>query len=548
MTDHVVPVPEWVCKRDGRLEPFDGDRICRSLFAATEQLGKPDAFTARELTDGVVHFLAAECEGQIPTTAQVAETIIKVVRELGHSGLSQAFAEAAQSRVKATPAARRLASGLERPAFAVDPMLDPRDREREAARSLMRQFALDQVFAPELVSAHEEGLLTLRGLDAPFELSACLLGPPRKSGLFEAIEAARRVAGARVAVDGPEHLLARSESPQSPEAFVRELRMGLCATGLSAVVALNSATAPPWAGDLADGPLFAGQRAPLSGERLTLIVDELLDALLSTGRVNVDWHLGERDFEAEPDRRLLGVVRRAAQGEPVVFAFDRPRRPVPLGEGIDRQHPAALMTVAVHLPRLADQLSQRGGLSASVFLDKLAPLARLALSAGVQKRAFLRGGGRGWPAFLLDRARLVVAPTGLAQVARRLTASTATDGPEALELSRRIVQRLAEVLEQDGRAVHLETCLDADHAADTGEIAGVSFWEPATPFRTQTRSSASLHGRPIAGTVIVALPEDPHDAVNELPGLLRWVWRQTDAARLRFVRPEAAHAQMTASW
>src|SRR4051795_9952581 len=90
MTDPVPPA--WVSKRDGRLVPFEADKISRALFAATEGLGRPDAFLARELADGAVHFLAAECEGQIPTTQQIAEVVVKVVRELGHPALAAAFA------------------------------------------------------------------------------------------------------------------------------------------------------------------------------------------------------------------------------------------------------------------------------------------------------------------------------------------------------------------------------------------------------------------------------------------------------------------------
>src|SRR2546425_864204 len=41
-------LPQYVKKDDGRLEPFDGDRICQALFAATEARGQPDAFLARD--------------------------------------------------------------------------------------------------------------------------------------------------------------------------------------------------------------------------------------------------------------------------------------------------------------------------------------------------------------------------------------------------------------------------------------------------------------------------------------------------------------------
>src|SRR5690242_11349638 len=84
----------WVRKRDGRLVPFEADRISRALFAAGESAGQPDAFTARELTDSVLHFLCAEAPGATPSTAQIADLVIKVVRELGQPKLAKAFADA----------------------------------------------------------------------------------------------------------------------------------------------------------------------------------------------------------------------------------------------------------------------------------------------------------------------------------------------------------------------------------------------------------------------------------------------------------------------
>ncbi len=48
---------------------------------------------ARELTDGVLHFLSGEIDGGIPTTSQVSDIVAKIVRELGQPTLAQAFAE-----------------------------------------------------------------------------------------------------------------------------------------------------------------------------------------------------------------------------------------------------------------------------------------------------------------------------------------------------------------------------------------------------------------------------------------------------------------------
>ena len=274
------------------------------------------------------------------------------------------------------------------------------------------------------MSAHEEGLLTLTGLEAPLELSGWLLGPPGSARLFEAIETARRIAGGFLAIDGPEHLLADADGDSTPEGFVRELSLGLRASGLAAVVNLNSAAPPPWAGDLAAGPLFAGQRPAPPAERRAHIAAELRERLLkpdpAAPPTRVDWHLGEADLAVEANPALMALVRRAVDAALLAFVFDRPRRPVLLAEGIDRQRPAVLMTVGVHLPRLAAELERRQAArpDPGQFLEKLRSLARLALGAGVQKRNFLRRSDRPWPTFLLDRARLVVAPVGLEAVTR----------------------------------------------------------------------------------------------------------------------------------
>src|SRR4051812_5450517 len=134
--------PTCVLKRDGRMAPFEADRISRALFAATEELGRPDAFLARELADGAVHFLAAECEGQIPTTRQIADVVVKAVRELGHPALAAAFAaHQGKERLALTQAAAR------------------------------RDQTLHGIYTRDLTAAQEAGLLTLTDLDAPDELA-----------------------------------------------------------------------------------------------------------------------------------------------------------------------------------------------------------------------------------------------------------------------------------------------------------------------------------------------------------------------------------------
>src|SRR5262249_18565451 len=153
-----------------------------------------------------------------------------------------------------------------------------------------------RVFARDLIAAHHDGLLTLGGLDAPFELAGCVLAPPADAarGLVETVEEARSSAGNILAIDGPEHLLVGTAADHTAH-WARDVGIGLRATGLAAVVNLNAAAAPPWADDLAEGPLFAARRA--ADQRLPALADALLERLLQPGpmrdRLRVDWHLAE---------------------------------------------------------------------------------------------------------------------------------------------------------------------------------------------------------------------------------------------------------------
>ncbi len=537
-----LPLPEWIYKRDGRLAPFDADRISRTLFAATEELGQPDSFLARELAGSVLHFLAIEAEGTTPTTTQLADLAFKVVRELGHPHLAEHLAAAGRKK-------------LARPPDAVMPFdrmlaeLAPGENSlalvrRHGTANAVPSF-LRAAFGRDVQWTHAQGLLTLHGLEAPLEMAGWQPGNPGGTRLVEYVEAARGVAGGYIAIDGLDHLpRGESAGPKAAE-VVRELNIGLRATGLRAVVNLNSAAPPPWAASLAAGPLFGEQAVPAPR------ADELRELLLRDNperRLRVDWHLGERDFTAPGRLQLPRLVRQALEGDALAFAFGRPRRPMPLAEGITRQHPAVLLTVELQLARLLASIERQTpnqACSVELYIRKLGTLARLALSAGLEKRSFLRRLNCNWPAFLLDRARLLVVPMEMERAARRLVAA---GGPSLapMEIAEQIVEHLAKVLRQEGRRCHLETSIDAGWFGANGTSA--ASWDAALPPLQQLKAAATLHksGGPGAATLFI-------DANKTFQGeaaveLLHWAWQHTELARLRFVRAAADMQQLTASW
>jgi hypothetical protein len=555
----------WVYKRDGRLVPFEADKISRALFAATESLGRPDAFVARELTDGILHFLAAEADGTIPTTGQIADTIIKVVRELGQPALAQAFAQGRMRTAHSAEPEMRAVPHPALPAHAgpavaeltrwVEEVPPPAVLAWRTSGACLREFSLRAVFARDLVAAQSEGLLTLAGLEAPLELAGCVLAPSgsRTCGLIEAVEEVRSTAGHLLAIDGPEYALADASSPGPAAEFVRELAIGLRSTGLRTVVNLNCATPPPWADDVTEGPLFAGQHRRPDAQHRAALTDVLLEECLSlaalAGKVRVDWHLGAHDFTPDGEERLLNLARRTADGAPLAFVLDRSRRPVPLAEGLDRAHPAVLLTIGLHLPRLIERIENPP--EPAVFLHKLGSLVRLALSAAVQKRDFLRRHGHGRPAltrgFLLERARLVIVPVGLEATVAALLGRGLCAGMPSLDLGRQIILRLRDVVQRDGQAYRLDVCLDSavdcflGEASREGpptlaEVAGLTPWDASATAKSQLRTAGSFHAAAGGGSMAVLAPAGLPLTAEAVVELLRYAWQQTDVVRLRFLR------------
>jgi hypothetical protein len=524
---------DWVFKRDGRLVPFEADKINRALFAASEALGEPSALLARELTDSILYFLASEVGNHTPTTAQIEELVIKIVRELGHPRLAQAYAQFPRIKDKDSApqetSVGRLVAGM-----APSPSL-----AWELGRKVLGEFALSSVFTRDIVAAHDDGLLTLTGLQGPFELAACVLGSDEGS-LLESIFSVRQIASEFIAVDSPEH------SCNAADSLVRELSLGLRATHLSAIVNLNCATPPSWAGELAEGPLFSEHRQHADSSLVTDASDRILEGLLAVKEARLHWHVAERDFADL--RRLNCIVRHALNGADITFVFDRPRLPVSLGEGLSRREPAIEMVVGLGLPKLLEHVAS--GNVQTTFLRKLGSLARLALSAAVQKRDFLR---RQHPqssalarGFLLNRARLMIVPIGLEEIVGKMFGCGLCSVGPALEFAREVLHQLQRVLTADGRSCFLETCLDSPPAeVSLPPGAGIATWDSSAAPQQQLRAASVLHA--IAPATAYLLHQGfSLTSPENITELLQYTWKQTDIYRLRLLRLASPAKQSTA--
>jgi hypothetical protein len=515
-------LPPWVRKRDGRVVPFDPDAISQDLFAAAETLGSADPFLTRELTDGVLHFLAVECTDSIPNTPWINDLVIKVVRELRHPRLAQAFSE-------------RL------PEVARRPAPPPASSPAEVVRRGLETYCLSAVFSRDLAAAHRDGLLLLAGLEAPREIAAAVLSPPEPSATLQALQLLDAVLEARggvagwLAIDGAEYLELEKGSPPLPRLLLPVLQ----AAKLMARLHLNAAEPPPWSMASGHGPLFAEHTAkPLADPLIaaTGVVQAIFALEHERCPFAIDWHLGERDFTAENNagrNDLLQSMALAALGEyPITFVFDRPRRPFSLGPGLDRLHSYLLMAVGLHLPCLLEHVGRTA--DSDSFLRKLASLARLAVSAGVQKRHFVRetlhdeAADRSFlqRGFLLDRARVMVTPLGLDAVARTVTGSGLHEGKTGLDFARRLLQTLNEVLAAESQRRLVDCVLDTSESVGPGTSP--------TSARQQLNVISRLQAVSLNGTALVTLDDEERLSVDQVIRLLEFAWRQTEITRLRF--------------
>jgi hypothetical protein len=554
----------WVRKRDARLQPFDPDKISRALFAAGEQLGRPDPFLARELADGVLHFLSGEVTGAVITSEQIRDLVVKVVRELGQPALARVFEQGGPGRLTAaegeasdaSPAGAQLNEpGIEvrRHALSVgSPSNDPEEvaRSIEEAASpaeaawgiagpVLRGYALRAIFSRDLQAAARDGLLVLGGLDAPLEIAGCILRIdfPDSAQLLSAIEQARSLAGRFVVMDGVEYLLARKRAAaNSVGSFVHVLQVGLCGARLAGVLNLNCNAPPPAGEELVLGPLFDERSQGPDEAGLDALREELLEAIFhldpGQSRIRIDWHLRADDFRPAALTRLQRIARRIQEGFPLTFVFDRPKGTVPLAEGLDRRHPALLMEVGVSLPRLLDQRSP--SLDPVKFVTKIGSLARLALSSGTQKRDYLRRQSVRRPllsaGFLLDRARLKVVPLGLKQAVHRVLGAAAPGEEAEDELSRQVLARLERVLQEDGKSRLLDTCVG-----------------PAFPSMDFAEGDQLLPPAVGQETIVLAAQRDlpsPEQVID----ILRQAWQRPQIVRVRWQSSRTAPRQLLAPW
>jgi hypothetical protein len=196
------------------------------------------------------------------------------------------------------------------------------------------------------------------------------------------------------------------------------------------------------------------------------------------------------------------------------------------------------------------------------------------LTAAVQKRRFVTRYRRNQPAFLVDRARLAVVPVGLEFVTMKYTGQSILPGTAGGDFASRILGILGETLGHEGLNYNLEAILDSsplnrswpimsrptgfaflDHSPLTThhlptleEVAGLTSWNGELSPVQQIQAGGALHALAGAGTQWILLPPSPSTKEEDMVGLLRTAWKETQVSRLRFIRLNNPGRQLAAPW
>ncbi|MFP4026227.1 MAG: anaerobic ribonucleoside-triphosphate reductase [Candidatus Brocadiia bacterium] len=80
-----------VRKRDGRLVPFDQDKIADAIFKAAQSVGGEDRVLAEELAGVVTMFLEKNYADSPPHIEEIQDTVEKVLIEMGHARTAKAY-------------------------------------------------------------------------------------------------------------------------------------------------------------------------------------------------------------------------------------------------------------------------------------------------------------------------------------------------------------------------------------------------------------------------------------------------------------------------
>lgn len=166
---------KFVRKRDGRLEPFDQNRITNAIWKAAKAVGGKDRELAKKLSDQVVAILKERFgEEGVPTVEEIQDLVEKILIENGHARTAKAYILYRKQHQDMRELAALLSS-----ADLVDQYLEIQDwRVRENSNmsyslqglnnylssTVIAKYWITRIYPPNIANAHFSGAMHIHDL------------------------------------------------------------------------------------------------------------------------------------------------------------------------------------------------------------------------------------------------------------------------------------------------------------------------------------------------------------------------------------------------
>ena len=171
-----------VKKRDGRVIPFNEDRITRAIFLAADKVARKENKSAdytlsEQLTQDVVKVLNSRYTESVPGVEDIQDVVVKVLIETGHAKTSEEYITYRTERSRIRNSKTRLMKAIEEITFEE---ANEADIKRENANidgdtamgtmlqygsAVSKEFCKTHILKPEHSYAHDKGDIHIHDMD-----------------------------------------------------------------------------------------------------------------------------------------------------------------------------------------------------------------------------------------------------------------------------------------------------------------------------------------------------------------------------------------------
>lgn len=157
---------KYIRKRDGRIVPFNPEKITDAIFEAAKAVGGTDRELAKSVSDSVVSILEIVCKDErIPTVENVQDLVEKMLIEKGHAKVAKAYILYREQHRKIREGKALLDEGLS----LVEEYLDRSDwrvnensnmsyslqgLNNHIASAITAKYWLERIYPPQIRQAH----------------------------------------------------------------------------------------------------------------------------------------------------------------------------------------------------------------------------------------------------------------------------------------------------------------------------------------------------------------------------------------------------------